>query len=485
MLPIKLSDPLKPYSATTLRTGLRLVVSNAQPMKGSSKYTAASSGGGKTLLVSFPDGERTQALTQLAGRYLAKGLDPDEVTQIAYDWNARQNPPLDSEKVRSTVASITKSDARNHPERYEPHTSLTPLFDITEADISAMLKTSPPARRWLLQDMLPLGVVGMIVAPGGTGKSQLVLQLGVSIATGVPLCELWKVGEQGKALLLLAEDETDEVHRRLDRIVAELASANPSMASDLSQKLLIKSMTARDNLMTRSQRNGDVATTDYVDRLLLTVAGIPDLKLIVIDPASRFRGGNENSADDVTRFVEQLERIRHATGATILLCHHANKAAMNEKSGTKGQAATRGSSAMTDGVRWQLNLAVPHKNALSGLDPTKRYLSAEGAKFNYGPPIEEEILVRKQGGYLTSVRASSATNTLEDRILQLIRDERQAGRSHSAGGFEKQFGGEAGPLKAGKVKVRETIKRLIATGRLRKQKQQLVPFGNCPPSTEP
>lgn len=276
----------------------------------------------------------------------------------------------------------------------------------------------------------------------------------------------------------------DEVHRRLDRIVKELAPINPSMATDLSQRLLIKSMTARDNLMTRKQPHGPVATTGYVDRLLLTVAGIPDLKMIVIDPASRFRGGDENSADDVTRFVEEMERIRQATGATVLVCHHANKASMNESNGMRGQAATRGSSAMTDGVRWQLNLAPPHKKVLQALDATKRYLSAELAKSNYGPPIESEILIRKSNGYLTSVRAGGVAVTLEDRVLKLIREEELAGRFYSAAKFENTHGGEAGPFKAGKLKVREAIKSLLRNGRLRQQKHKLVALSGSPPSLD-
>lgn len=484
MLGMKLSDPMKPYSANALRTGLRLVVSNSLPAGSSGKSPAVAAIRSKPLLGSFPDGERTRALTQVVGRCLALGFDPDEVAQIASDWNLRQGPPLDPEKVRRTVESLARTDARNHPERCL--VPLTPLFDISEADISMLLKISPPPRRWLLQDMLPMGIVGMIVAPGGTGKSQLVLQLGVSVASGAPLCELWEVGEQGTALLLLAEDEMAEVHRRLDCIVAELSPDHPALTSSLRQRLRIKSMVASNNLMTSANKNGGVAPTDYVDRLLLTVAGIPDLKLIVIDPASRFRGGNENSADDVTRFIEELERLREATGATVLVCHHANKASMNESSGVRGQAATRGSSAMTDGVRWQLNLATVQKKSLAGLDVTKRYLSADLAKSNYGPPIESEILTRKQGGYLTRAHPAGVAVTLEDRVLRLIRDEGQAGKAYSANEFEKAFGGEAGPLKAGMVKVREAIKRLIDAGRVRKHKgRKLVAPSNCPPSTEP
>ncbi|MFT4195950.1 AAA family ATPase [Ottowia sp.] len=486
MLPIKFANPSRRYSSSDLKTQLRLVVSNGSPSASHGTPSQLGTHQHNPFLNSYPDGERTAALTKVVGFLLSQGLPVDMVGQMALDWSARQNPPLDADKVRRTVESLAKTDARNHPERHK-NLPLAPLFDISEADISPLLRTSPPPRRWLLRDMLPLGIVGMLVAPGGTGKSQFVLQMGVTVATGIPLCGVWQVGERGKALLLLAEDEIDEVQRRLNRIITELSPSHPAMAADLRQGLLIKSLTARNNLMTRAQRRGDVEATDYVDRLLLTVAGIPDLKLIVIDPASRFRGGDENSADDATRFVEQLERVRHATGATVLVCHHVNKASMNPASGTRGQSATRGSSAMTDGVRWQLNLASPGTDAKKGLDASKHYLSAELTKSNYGPPIDAEILIRKPNGYLVGLRAGGTPVTLEDRVLQLIRDEATLGKSYSASQIENTFGGENGTLKTGKVAVRKAIKALLNAGTIRRIRGKLVAMPdkpiNLPPAT--
>ena len=484
MLPIKFADPSRLYSSGDLKAQLRLVVTNGSPSNSHGAHPPQQAvHEGNPFLNSYPDGERTSALTKVVGYLLSKDLPVETVRQMALDWNDRQSPPLDVGKVHSTVESLAKADMRNHPERHKG--PLTPLFDIADANIDLLLRTSPPARRWLLSGMLPLGIVGMIVAPGGTGKSQFVLQMGVTVATGIPLCGVWQVGERGKALLLLAEDEIDEVHRRLDRIITELSPSHPAMAADMRQGLLIKSLTASNNLMTRAQRRGDVEATDYVDRLLLTVAGIPDLKLIVIDPASRFRGGDENAADDATRFVEQLERVRHATGATVLVCHHANKASMNPASGTRGQSATRGSSAMTDGVRWQLNLAPPGSDAKKGLDASKHYLSAELTKSNYGPPIDAEILIRKPNGYLVGLRVGGVPVTLEDRVLQLIRDEAALGKGYSANQIELTFGGESGHLKAGKVAVRTAIKTLLTARKIRRERNKLVAMPDKPMSFPP
>ena len=479
MLPIKFADPSRLYSSGDLKTQLRLVVTNGSPSNSHGAHPPQQAvHEGNPFLNSYPDGERTAALTKVIGYLLSKEHPVDTVRQMALDWNNRQIPPLDADKVRRTVESLAKTDGRNHPERHKG--PLTPLFDLADANIDRLLRTSPPARRWLLSGMLPLGIVGMIVAPGGTGKSQFVLQMGVTVATGIPLCDVWQGGERGTALLLLAEDEIDEVHRRLDRIITELSPSHPKIAADLRSGLLIKSMTASNNLMTRAQHRGDVEATDYVDRLLMTVSGIPDLKLIVIDPASRFRGGNENSADDSTRFIEQLERLRHATGATVLVCHHANKASMNPTTGTRGQAATRGSSAMTDGVRWQLNLSQPTKEAKVGLDASKHYLSAELSKSNYGPPIDAEILIRKPNGYLTSLRASGVPVTLEDRVLQLIRDEAALGKSYSANQIENTFGGEGGSLKTGKNSVRKAINALLNARKIRRDRGKLVGMPDKP-----
>ena len=59
-------------------------------------------------------------------------------------------------------------------------------FDLSAAGVGLMLETDPPPRLWLVKDRLPLGVVGLLAAAGGTGKSMGVLQLAVSVATGLP-----------------------------------------------------------------------------------------------------------------------------------------------------------------------------------------------------------------------------------------------------------------------------------------------------------
>jgi hypothetical protein len=48
--------------------------------------------------------------------------------------------------------------------------------------------------------------------------------------------------------------------------------------------------------------------------------------LIVVDTLARcMTGGEENSAKDVGLFVAGVDRVRHATGAAVLIVHHVGK----------------------------------------------------------------------------------------------------------------------------------------------------------------
>ena len=89
------------------------------------------------------------------------------------------------------------------------------VFDLNEARVDRFLTHDPPSRRWLLEDCLPLGKVGLLVAPGGTGKSQLALQIAVAVATGGEVADWWQVGEKGRVLALFAEEDEEELHRRV------------------------------------------------------------------------------------------------------------------------------------------------------------------------------------------------------------------------------------------------------------------------------
>ena len=75
-----------------------------------------------------------------------------------------------------------------------------------------------PARGWLVRDMIPDRTVTLLGGDGGTGKSQIALQL--SVATEIGSEWLGQLPEQGPVVFASAEDDQDELHRRLSDIAA-------------------------------------------------------------------------------------------------------------------------------------------------------------------------------------------------------------------------------------------------------------------------
>lgn len=420
---------------------------------------------------SCKDGERTVHLTRIAGSLLASGFDLDESIEHCHRWNQINTPPLDNDKIESTCESIHSIDQRNHPERYQRLLPIAPLFELSAGRIDHYLSTKPPARRWLLKDLVVLGKVGAIIAPGGSSKSQWLLQLAVGVASGVPVADHWEVGETGGVLVFFAEDDGDEIHRRIKRVQDHLLLAgHADKLAGMEDRLYIFSTIGTDTLLTKRDTSGEVSATPIVDRINALAEQVPDLRLIVIDPASRFRGGEENSNEDATRFVEALETLAKKTGATVMLAHHTNKGSYNSD-GEPGQGASRGASALTDGLRWLMNLGrISDRQATAigaGKEVLGKYVAATVTKTNYSAFPDPVLLERCDDGYLTAVSPAHAKQHAEqDAIVRVLRVLQHDGKPMTARHLEDYHGGIGGPLKMAKQQVREVVKLAVSRGHL-------------------
>jgi len=75
-----------------------------------------------------------------------------------------------------------------------------------------------PPRRWLVPYRIPLGNVTMLNGDGAAGKTTIALQLGAATVRGSG----WLgsiIDTPGPALFMTAEEDRDEIHRRLAAIV--------------------------------------------------------------------------------------------------------------------------------------------------------------------------------------------------------------------------------------------------------------------------
>lgn len=255
-----------------------------------------------------------------------------------------------------------------------------------------------PTLDFVLPGLLP-GTFGLLVAPGATGKSQLALDLAVSIALGRPVAEgLFPACPPGKVVFLAGAE--------CDRILAErmrsLLRLDEQGDANLYANLFLFPMAGESCTLFA---NGQ--PTALHDELRELSAGA---RLIIVDPLRRLHGGDENNSADMTRFVVVMEQLAKATGAAVVGLHHANRASAAD---TASQHAARGSSALVDGARWQLNLSrmdekTAEQHTISEAERSQ-YVALDFAKTNYLPPRPRCWLKRGAGGRFSLVQLPTTT----------------------------------------------------------------------------
>ncbi len=291
------------------------------------------------------------------------------------------------------------------------------------------LLTPPPPQRALLtytrkmdgakpQVWLPRGVVAMLSAPGGTGKSQLCLQLAVAVATGGWWLDLWHAPEAGDVCIVAGEDTVQDVRARLYALNLTKAEA--------------ASIAARVHIMPTSGL--DARWTDEHGAPTLAFAALRERiaekapALVILDPGARFFGPEvETGNAQATAWIRQAEELqRLASSPTVFVATHM------KKGGGLDQNAVRGSSALVDGARWVAALErVSDQSAPVDLMRIKR------VKVNNCPPDDgARTIERKPGGRIGYLDPGSWKQWVEWRDKQ----GGNAAAAHEAEGFDADEG---------------------------------------------
>ena len=255
----------------------------------------------------------------------------------------------------------------------------------------------PPPRRWLLErdarshpedapdivGVLPLGKVGMLAAGGGVGKTMALVQLALAVATGRRWLDTFSTPNPGRVLLALAEEDAEEVQRRVYNAAGVMALTDAQRRMAVAHIVVLP--LAGCSVALVAGEGGHVEETDTLRalraRLAKDVDGQPaEWRLIILDPLSRWAGADtEKDNAAATRFVEAVETLalQSPGNPTVLLAHHTAKATRGNEANDAG--AARGASALTDGVRWVANLDNDGGDAAQLTIPTKsNYSRADG-----------------------------------------------------------------------------------------------------------
>jgi RecA-family ATPase len=316
-------------------------------------------------------------------------------------------------------------------------------------------------RRWIIEDMIPSRTVTIAGGDGGVGKSTLLLQLGVAVASG----QKWigTATEQAAVLFVSAEDDREELHRRLAKIAGGLGVE----LADL-RDLHIVPLAGRDAIMGAPEgKTGTIKETAVWRGLVVVVRRVKPC-LVILDTLADVFAGNENARQEARQFIGLLRGLAIDYGLAVVLIAHPSLSGLSTGTGTSG------STAWNNSVRSRLYLEMIKDGDGRELDADHRILRVK--KSNYGP-TGREILLRwsngcfmldaPAGGFDTFAAEAKAERVFLELLAAFVAQGRDVSPKHSNTYAPTVF--EKNPKSEGLTKkaLAAAMERLLADGRIR------------------
>lgn len=181
-------------------------------------------------------------------------------------------------------------------------------------DVADFIDFPPPLKEELIKGILRKGHKMTITAASKAGKSYLLQNLAIAVATGGRW--LGRSCSQGNVLYLDFEIDRNSLLNRISQ-VAEAMGVN---AESLRDKMKICAL-----------RGKNYRIDELLSYLTESINKNWKPSLIVIDPIYRIMQGDENSAEIVSKFVNSTTNLAEKIGASIALVHHHSKGAQSNK----------------------------------------------------------------------------------------------------------------------------------------------------------
>lgn len=265
-------------------------------------------------------------------------LPSDEVTdnnelQVAYAKASQTWPELQPSKAK--LDSVSKVEMLTADAKFKP---------VSVCDVLTN-PAPPPAFVWA--DYIPCGVVTLLGAHGGTGKSTMALMLAVCAAIGRQLFDTEV--QRCKVLFVSLEDSGGIVRHRLAHI-CKLWGIDPLALGD---SLRIVDGTEFPELFSAEGRGQGELTDSYKE--LTALIRTHGIGLTIVDNASDAFAGEEIQRRQVRAFIRALAMAVKPTNAGCLLLAHVDKNTSKVRKAEGGEGYS-GSTAWHNSTRSRLFL---------------------------------------------------------------------------------------------------------------------------------
>jgi len=310
---------------------------------------------------------------------------------------------------------------------------------------------------FVVPGFIPAGVVTLVAGAAGTGKSTLLHDLAITVATD--------------------PTERDPLQHWLGVPAKDIASGNAVFMCVEDNGAIVA---ARRHQLRAGLKPGglfEVCASGRPLADLLAFARRLDLKLLVVDPARAFMSGSEDESGPADGFMAPLVQFATETGCAVVVVHHLKKGA-SPASPEGVRECIRGSQVFVDRPR-----------AIIGLTNRRETVSAAVIKNNIPPAFPMNMETRSFQRNATTLRLDDHADPRPDKVgradikadesvdavVAAISQAHAGGTAVTRTGRRGVFESELPGLETlARNAVRAAVDEAIASGRLRALPNKLI-----------
>lgn len=240
-----------------------------------------------------------------------------------------------------------------------------------------------PMREWLYGRLLVRKFLSATVAPGGVGKSRLVIAEALAQTSGKPLLGI-KPERPLRVWHWNLEDPQDETARCIQGAALHFGLS----AEDIGDRLFVDSGREQRLVIATATRNGAVIVRPVVDGLIAEI-NVRNVDVVVIDPFVSCHEASENDNGAMDMIAKEWAAVADRGNCAVHLVHHTRKLSGTETEVTV--ESSRGAKALTDACRVvrAINRMSDKEAQDSGVDSPRLYFRAYNDKANLAPPADK------------------------------------------------------------------------------------------------
>lgn len=379
----------RPGERATARPGTAVELDTPAALTAAAAYVQQAPGA--------PQGDRNGACYRLACHLKDRGVSElAAIDLVLRYWIERCDPPFDRREAADTVSHAydygQNSEGAKSAEAdfkgvqiIEPPPAPVPYQPADTWQWGNVIPIAAiPPRPWIAEGMLMRGEVTSLIAPGGIGKSQLMLTTAILLALGVHVFGAKnKVGRPLKSIVYNAEDSRQEMSMRLAATCHHM-NIDPERIKPYIMLLSGKEVSLR--LVQVSSSGRPEMNKELVGKLV-GHASDPDCGYVGLDPLVSLHDVDESLNQPMRYVFGTFIEIAAASDVALQVAVHTPKPGKDRYLYAGDPTSGRGAVTINDTSRVVLTLSPPKDEDMEryNLAPEQRVrlLRLDDAKSNY------------------------------------------------------------------------------------------------------